>query len=146
MTLSIAYLLLEIIAPKDLRAVFYDFSDRLFFKFIYRPINKLIEVLKNMLIFNLKKLQKMLHFNERIKIKIAKKKEKKQLAKAQKKEQKQLIKHQKKEQSLIIKAQKKEDKLQNRLENKKLKAEMSHKIKLFLAYKAKKIINKMQSK
>lgn len=135
MTLSIAYLLLEIIAPRHLRAVFYDFSDRLFFKFIYRPINKFIGLLKRIFIFNLKKVQTLLNFNEKIKLK-----------KIKKREEKQLIKKEKKEQSMIIKAQKKEEKLQNKLENRKLKAEMKYKIKIFMAYKVKNIINKLQSK
>lgn len=168
MTLSIAYLLLELIAPKELRFVFYDFSDRLFFKFIYRPTNKFLNLLKNFFIFNLRKFRELLAANQKKKIIRARKKAEKKALKTERKHQASIIKHQKKEikaqekfakkeeqrhiksikkeEKLQIKLVKKEEKLKHKLENKRLKNEVIYKLKLFLAHKIKKLINKKKTR
>lgn len=146
MTLSIAYLLMEITAPKEFRVTFYDFSDRLFFKFIYRPLNKLFILLKKALILNLNKMQDFLAFNEKLKLKTSKKIKEKKAIQTQKREEKKLIKMEKKKDKLLIKTQKREENLQVKLENKRLKAELKYKLKLLFAYKFKKILTKFQQK
>ena len=167
MTSSIAFLLLEMIAPKHIRYVFYDFSDRLFFKFIYRPISKLIAALKEFILFNLTKLRDLLTINQRKKAERARKrteqralrKEKQQQAriirvqnkeikkqeKTKLKENKMHVKSIKKEEQQQIKLIKKQEKLQNKLETKRLKNETMYKLKLFIVYKIKKLINKNQN-
>lgn len=164
MTLSIAHLLLEIIAPKELRYVVYDFSDRLFFKFIYRPINKCLQLLKNFIIFNLRKIRDLLKLSEQRKAIRKQKRIQRKIVKTEKKQTALIIKNQKREikaQEKRIKQQerkeikefrreeklqnkliKKEEKLNNKIENKRLKNETVYKLKLIIAYKIKKIINK----
>ena len=168
MTLSIAYLLLEIIAPRELRFVFYDFSDRLFFKFIYRPINKTVNLIKSLFLLMLTKLRDALAINQKKKIIRTRKRTEKKVARTEKRQTAAVIKNQKKEakaqEKLVQKEEqrqikavkkekqmqdkmiKKEEKLQYKMENKRLKSETTYKLKLFIAYKLKKIINRNQQK
>lgn len=139
MTLSIAYLLLEIIAPSELRNVFYDFSDRLFFKFLYRPISNLFKLLKESFIKSYKQLKKLLLFNKTLKEKRIQKKDEKRLMKNKTKEEKSTKKKEKRDLKLYAKLQKKQNKLQNKIESRELKAEIFYKIKMFL-------VNKFQNK
>lgn len=167
MTLSIAFLLLEILAPKHIRFVFYDFSDRLFFKFIYRPISKLLTLLKALFIMAIAKLRDLLAINQKKKAVRAQKRAEQKIIRAEKKQQAAIIKDQKKEiktkernaqkekkrqaqsikkeEKIQTKLVKKQEKLQNKLENKRLKNETIYKIKLLIAYKIKKLINKKQN-
>lgn len=168
MIISTTHLLLEIIAPKELRFVFYDFSDRLFFKFIYRPISKIFNLLKKFFLFNLTKLRDLLMINEKRKIIKERKKAEKKILKDEQKRKALLIKNQKKEvkkQKKLIQQEekrktktikreeklqanlvKKEKKLHYKMENKRLKNETTYKIKLIIAYKIKKLINKNKTR
>ena len=55
------------------------------------------------------------------------------------------VKSIKKEEQQQIKLIKKQEKLQNKLETKRLKNETMYKLKLFIVYKIKKLINKNQN-
>ena len=174
MTLSASYLLLEVIAPDELKGIIYDFSDRLFFKFIYRPIRNFLRLIKTSILWSVKKVGELFKLSKKLKekrkekariaklakarnkeIKKSKKLEKKLEEKALKKEerlqkkfaqaQKRDAKNQVKARKKEIKNQKYEFKMQNKAEIKRLKNEMLYKIKLIIAHKLKKIIQKIQS-
>ena len=138
MIFSLTSLLLELFGPQHLRHAMYDFSDRLFFKFIYRPIVKFFKFLQNRFLSMCKKLKGFLQFKKKVKEKKAKKKQDKLAIKLKKKEAKLLEKKNKSEARALAKQQSKQEYLQNRIENKRLKAEANHKLKLLIAKKLKK--------
>lgn len=168
MTLSIAFLILEIVAPKHIRFVFYDFSDRLFFKFIYRPISKIISLLKSLFVMLVSKTRDLLAISRKNRIAKSQKRAQQKAIRAEKKQQAAFIKKQnkeiktkkknaqkeekryvqtiKKEEKLQSKLVKKQEKLQTKLDNQRLKKEAAYKIKLLVAYKIKKLINKNKTK
>ena len=163
MTLSASYLLLEVIAPDELKGIIYDFSDRLFFKFIYRPIRNFLRLIKTSILWSVKKVGELFKLSKKLK---EKRKEKARIAKLAKARNKEIKKSKKLEKKLEKKALKKEErlqkkfaqaqkrdtknqkyefKMQNKAETKRLKNEMLYKIKLIIAHKLKKIIQKIQS-
>ena len=75
--ISIAYIVFEIACPRDKKEKFYLFSDKLFFRFVKRPLNRLSIIFKDFLIYLKGKMKNKI-------LKNRDKKEKKQHKKKQK--------------------------------------------------------------
>lgn len=108
--ISISYIIFEIACPRSKKEYFYTFSDKLFFRFVKRPFNKIVSLFKEFLIY----------LKGKLKIKILKNRDKKE-----KKENKKKIKE-------LEANEKSKNKLNKKIEKMNKKASKKEMRKLFM--------------
>lgn len=122
--ISVSYILFEVIAPKSTKEDFYQLSDKLFFKFIKRPVKK-IQTHLLQLVKNYDKKSNSFTENFKKKRMDAKEKSKK-----------------KKEEAIIKKNDRQKRKAQKRIDFLSVKIKLKYKIKKFIKSKLRKVVKR----